>query len=317
MRLLDRPLPTLSRAPASWKSGVSEFVYPTQSRITDEFQGGHKLNGKISIIGCNKKYSLAGKMYEFIFERSLSQKGTLFYEAGFNRFIAAIFYYALFSKSDAIDVLLLEFQDMIRGRKGSPGTFWSTLNGSLPEPLSYIRDFCLRNQSSIAAEIEDMEDAGLGRWKLDLTSSCLFSLLCEMSDRYGCIDVYCDESKPLNDGILDNLSVMIGKKIIPRIQIGDRETSFGFNLYRQVQFAISDSSAGIQIADLASGAMYAHLTLASTVEAALTAELDRVEQILDVAIIDPAKPKVDRKSPGVHRTIRRNMSESCDATSEA
>jgi hypothetical protein len=41
MRLLDRPLPTLSRAPASWKSGVSEFVYPTQSRITDEFQGGH------------------------------------------------------------------------------------------------------------------------------------------------------------------------------------------------------------------------------------------------------------------------------------
>jgi hypothetical protein len=43
MRLLDRPLPTLSRAPASWKSGVSEFVYPTQSRITDEFQGGHTL----------------------------------------------------------------------------------------------------------------------------------------------------------------------------------------------------------------------------------------------------------------------------------
>jgi len=38
--LLDRR--TLSRTSAFLKSGVNKFVYPTLSRITDEFLGGHK-----------------------------------------------------------------------------------------------------------------------------------------------------------------------------------------------------------------------------------------------------------------------------------
>lgn len=160
------------------------------------------------------------------------------------------------SKDKTCESLYDEFQAMIRRKRGTPEQFWShTIDGKVPDVLVNIRDFCVNNRRQMVEELDRTEDNGVGKWMLDLTSSSLYMLLCEMGENFQSLAVYCDDSKPLTDGVLKALKVMIGRTDKPRHSIGKKESAASFNLHHEIRFASSVSTPGIQIADLMAGTL--------------------------------------------------------------
>ena len=69
----------------------------------------------------------------------------------------------------------------------------------------------LVQNSGINKEIDSLRGSGAGKWILDLTDTALFTQLAEWGQRFHQLDVFCDESKPL-DHNKELFTVMINRK---------------------------------------------------------------------------------------------------------
>lgn len=130
--------------------------------------------------------------------------------------------------------------------------FGSTALPKISPELDLIRAFCIYQQGSISAELDSLKGTGVGKWVLDLTRSSAFSLLAEWGREFHQLKVFCDESKPLQEGI-NVFKVMVEKEEKIFMEVAGEEHPISFNLVNSPQFVDSKTYPGIQIADILAG----------------------------------------------------------------
>lgn len=246
-------------------------------QITDnEFKGSNLLkrsNGKQAIdfilanvsnnmylMSMHKKYSLACKFFEYVFEPLISNESTLFYEIGFNRFIANILYFESAFGGDKPKTLLQNFQQYVReGVSDSMDVLFQPpySTDDLEKFVPKLQLFCNLHKDKIVKEFNTVGDIPvLLKWLLDLTGTSLYRTLCYWGEKLDKLIVYCDSSKPLKEHP-DLFNVMVKRIDKSRINFMGRSMPMTFNLAEPIKIVNSIDYAGIQIADcIASAAWY-------------------------------------------------------------
>lgn len=216
--------------------------------------------GRVKISISDKKYALAGKFFEYIFEPSLSKISSLFYGINFHLFIANILYVEFMSRGAGADDIFNDFESLMREMDEGKliSLFSSSVHHENSPILQQIREFALHQRVDIGRELDGLRNGVTGKWILDLTDSALSNLLAHWGLLYDEITAICDDSKQLMDKP-DIFNVMIGrreKKIFVDSPIGKQPLTF--NLSGPIEFASSKVEHGIQIADtLAAAAVFA------------------------------------------------------------
>lgn len=202
----------------------------------------------------HKKYNLACKFYEYIFEPTIASKNSIFYNLGFHQFISHLLYLHFQSKSDYAEEIFKDFYDLMKA-KDNAGLAYLFSSLSLPNispALDMIRKFCVHQWDVIKEELDSLEGTGLGKWILDLTHSSLFSLLGEWGQEFNQMEVFCDASKPLQEQV-DIFQVMVNRDEKLFMELTGKQHAISFNLASVPQLVDSQSRPGIQIADVLAG----------------------------------------------------------------
>jgi hypothetical protein len=202
----------------------------------------------------NKKYNLACKFYEYVFEPTIASKSSILYNLGFHRFISHLLYLHFQSKSDYAEEIFKDFYDLMRV-KDDAGLVYLFSSLSLPNispVLDAIREFCVHQRDAINEELDSLKGTGTGKWILDLTHTSLFSLLGEWGQEFNQIEVFCDASKPLQEQV-EIFQVMVNKDEKLFMELAGQQHAISFNLASLPQLVDSQSRPGIQIADVLAG----------------------------------------------------------------
>jgi hypothetical protein len=212
-------------------------------------------NGRIKVAVYHKKFNLACKLYEYIFEPVLAQKSSLFYQIKFHRFISNLLYVYFVSQSADAEKIFSDFQKLMRSLEDTELNYLfdsSKTPGILP--FDDIKTFCIHHRDTINQELNSLRGTDTGKWILELSTSALFSILCDWGKEFNQLKVFCDVSKPLkgNKELFDCWIGIEDKMYIDFFQ--GVEEPITFNLSQEVQFVESDKFPGIQIADVAAAA---------------------------------------------------------------
>lgn len=229
---------------------------PGRKAIDDIFS---RFENRIKISISDKKFALACKLHEYIFEPCFSDISTLFYKSGFHRFIANILYIELIARGAGAEDIFSEFEYLMRNKdeENLYRIFSSSAHPENSPIIAQIREFAQLQANSIRKELSSVKGSGAGKWVLDLTLTALYTLLANWSAEKGQISAVCDSSKPLIDasGLLD---AMIDRDEIVFSDFFGTSQPITFNLSGPIEMADSKMSYGIQIADvLAAAAVHA------------------------------------------------------------
>jgi hypothetical protein len=210
---------------------------------------------KISI--SDKKFALAAKLYEYIFEPCYSDIGSLFYGVGFNRFIANILYLEFAGRGAGAEEIFVEFETLMRSRDDTTlANIFSSIHSNNSPIISDIREFAQCRAEDIRAELAAIGEVGVGKWILDLTYTALFTLLSNWGAEHDEITAVCDPSKPIQDSP-EIFTVMIGRAERIFSEFSGQQHPITFNLSGPIQFCDSKVTHGIQLADsIAAAAVY-------------------------------------------------------------
>lgn len=207
--------------------------------------------GRMRAVAINKKFALAGKFFEYIFEPVIASKSSLFYYEDFHKFIANILYLDFLLKGETAEVIFHEFETFIR--KGEFDNITLLFSENYPDeifpPLKHILKFAYAHQETIIQEIDT-----LPTWTLDLTATSLVTLLTEWGEKFGQVKAVCDQSKPLiyQQEIFD---AMTGSEDDKFIYVGHKKKLITFNLAEPIILSDSKETFGIQIADVVSASV--------------------------------------------------------------
>jgi len=211
-------------------------------------------DGRIKVVINHKKYNLACKFFEYIFEPTISEKNYLFYNIKFNNFIANLLYEEFESKTQYAEEIFEDFYNLMT-KQNDNDLFYMFSSIKLTDIsllIEKIQQFCVYNRTSINKELESLKGSSTGKWILDLSFSSLNSLLAEWGTQYDQLKVFCDNSVPLQEQS-EILDAFIGIKDKIYINLAGQEHSINYNLADSIKMFDSLSYPGIQIADIASG----------------------------------------------------------------
>ena len=205
-----------------------------------------------------KKFALACKFFEYIFEPALSDQNSIFYGTGFHLYISTLMF-VYFRTSDATAEELFEnFAKLMRS--GDPAALQKLFPSKglvvdyTDNPLQAVSLFAMLNRRSVLEELDVIRGNGTEpNWVLDLTTTSLFSHLSHWAERFDTLEVYCDQSKPL-EADAPFLSCMVGRTDHLRLRMFGKERQYTFNLVRPVELVDSKAHFGIQIADVMASA---------------------------------------------------------------
>jgi hypothetical protein len=206
-----------------------------------------------------KKFALACKFFEYIFEPALADQNSIFYGTGFHLFIANLLFALLRTKNVPAEAIFEQFSKFMR--EGDDSALESLFpRGGLivnveSDPLAAISVFAMVNRRAIQEELESIRgDGSTPNWVLDLTTTSLFGTLSYWGEVYDDLDVWCDKSKPLETET-DFLKVMVGRRDHIRLQMFGKERQYTFNLVDLPKLVDSRDQPGIQIADVFASAL--------------------------------------------------------------
>ena len=217
------------------------------------------------IVVSNKRYALAGKFYEYIFEPLLAHQSAMLYAIGFHQFVAMVLYCHFAAGDSNAESLLIDFETLVRTL--DPQQVEAVVSHlddvGLTGPLGYLLTIALCQRDKIKKEIESlrgMEDEP--KWGLDLSTPSVHYLLAAWGERFDALEVHCDRSKPIRSDLLSDISwfnQMIDRRDKVYSPVGKPESpSMVYNLAGPIQLEDSHNSPGIQIADvIASSVAYA------------------------------------------------------------
>lgn len=237
------------RIQAAELKGRKMLRHPRGRRAVDDIF--KKLVGRTKTGVFEKRFALAGKFYEYVFEPPLAKQSGIFYAARFHLFIANLLYLHLIVQRHS-DNVLEDFQEAMRNLSEGRPLFSSRGGEDESLPMQYIAAFYRGNTAAIQEELGSL-GSETDKWILDLTSTALHSLLCEWAETADLLDVTCDESKPLaaSNSIWD---AMVGNdRRAYHLLFGTRQR-ITYNLLRPVELARSIDTPGLQIADVIASA---------------------------------------------------------------
>ena len=206
--------------------------------------------GRIKVSVSNKKYALAGKFFEYIFEPVLQENNTLFYNLDFHRFISNILYLELVVRNASAEEIFKNFEEMMRTGKFNQldSLFSSSSDQGISPMLKEIKEFTFHNRHAVAKELKEQVGEGEGKWVLDLTATALYSLLVEWGQEHEQVTAICDQSAPLSmDQSLFNTMINRTDKVYS--PFGEKVLPITFNLSEPLILADSRITHGVQIAD--------------------------------------------------------------------
>lgn len=223
----------------------------------------NKFNEQAKVIIYHKKYNVACKLFEYIFEPVLAANNSIFYGLKFNQYVANLLYCFLQCNSKSTEYLFNSFEEMMRTKDFAKleSFFYILLEHQeteetlqdIQEILDLIKQFCISHKNIISKELSSLEDTKTGKWVLELTSTSLASLLSDWGQQFYKLEVFCDQSKPLQEQP-EFFNAMIGNTTQVSINTGEQVHPLSFNLKQPIQFVDSKQYPGIQIADIFAGA---------------------------------------------------------------
>jgi len=169
---------------------------PKGNKVIAEILRTFKNRIKVGVY--HKKFNLACKFYEYIFEPPLSEKSSLFYKIKFHRFISNILYVDFVCRREEAEKIFSDFQKLMRSLEDKePNYLFSSSETPDMSPLDDIKTFCIHHRDTINQELNSLRETDIGKWILDLSTSALFSILCDWGKEFNQLKVFCDVSKPL------------------------------------------------------------------------------------------------------------------------
>lgn len=210
---------------------------------------------KIQVSVFHKKYNLACKFFEYIFEPTISENNLAFYSIGFNRFIANLLHLHFEQKAKYAEEIFEDFEKLMRTLDDTALThIFSALSFPNISPvLELIKTFCVHHRATILEELDGLKGTGAGKWILDLTDTALFTQLGSWGEKHEQLEVFCDRAKPL-EANKDMFNVMINRKDKIYNEFINKEQPITFNLASEIKLVDSVDYPGIQLADVAAGA---------------------------------------------------------------
>lgn len=214
----------------------------------------HAVAPRAKIVFHLKKFALASKFFEYIFEPCFSDCNSIYYQINFHRFISMILYIWFVARPQSAEQLFVEFSQMMRELDPAKMGSLSRKEVVLVEAddvISMITTFAFLNRRHIDKEVTSIRGMeGIQNWVLDLTMTSLYTLLCAWAEQHEVLDVFCDNSKPLKAEV-SFLSGMVGRRDRIRFGLpGQEERLVTFNLARPIQLVDSRHHPGVQIADV-------------------------------------------------------------------
>ncbi|MFP1908970.1 DUF3800 domain-containing protein [Lonsdalea quercina] len=225
----------------------SRRLQPAVDEILNRFRG------RMRAVVNQKKYALSGKFFEYIFEPVLAEKSSIFYNLNFHLFISNIMYLSLIAKDEYSELLHLRFEDFSRGKIHVDEFIEPVDDSKYSAIMADIYDFARSNISIIEDEYAGLEGTGIDKWVLDLTSTSLYNLLCDISSKFGCVRAICDSSKPLITQ-QDSFNKMVGNEKVIYETFNKKKIPITFNLAESIILSDSKITHGIQIADVIAAA---------------------------------------------------------------
>ncbi len=223
----------------------------------------NKFNKQAKLIIYHKKYNVACKLFEYIFEPVLAANNSILYRLKFNQYVANLLYCFLQCNSKPTEYLFNSFEEMMRTKDFAKlESFFNILLEhqeieetlqDIQEVLDLIKQFCISHKNIISEELSSLEDTKTGKWVLELTSTSLVSLLSDWGQQFYELEVFCDQSKPLQEKP-EFFNAMIGNTTQISINTGEQIHPLSFNLKQPIKFINSKQYPGIQIADIFAGA---------------------------------------------------------------
>ena len=206
--------------------------------------------GRLKVSISDKKFALACKFFEYIFEPCFSDINSLFYGVGFHRFIANILYVEFIARGAGAEEIFGEFEALMgtKDEANLQGIFSSSVHPENSPIITQIREFAQCRAEDIREELSSLNDSGVGKWILDLTNSALFTLLAHWGTEFTEVTAVCDPSKPLQHE-QTMFDAMIGRKDQLFSEGFGEKHPITFNLSGPIEFLDSKTTHGIQIAD--------------------------------------------------------------------
>ena len=246
------------RVDASELKGGALCRKPRGQAVVQRVLADHASRAQVILF--DKRYSLAGKMFEYLFEPVLAPMSSLLYDIGFHKFVANGLYAQLCAGEGAADRAFLLFQDALRSRRHETLQAIDTaINTISPDNFSdKVITFLICNRGKIADEVVEDFPTTAGRWMLELTITALRTLLATYGSDMEPLSVFCDDSKPLAEQV-EFFNVMVGRTDRQTISFDGHEHQITFNLASPIQLVSSASSPGVQLADVfASASAFAY-----------------------------------------------------------
>ena len=250
----------------------------------------------------HKKFNLACKFYEYIFEPPLSEKSSLFYQIKFHRFISNILYLDFVCLSEDAEKIFSDFQKLMSLEDTEPNSlFSSSKTPDISPTLDDIKTFCIHHRNTINQELNSLRGTDIGKWILELSTSALFSILCDWGKEFNQLKVFCDVSKPLkeNNRLFEPMIVRENKIDIDFCQ--GVEEPIIFNLSQEVKFVESDKFPGIQIADVAAAACAYASAFKEDVNQNTESWIEHIPGIVGGHLVSPDFSYIDLKTLGAIR----------------
>lgn len=214
-----------------------------------------RYHDRLKVVVFDKKYALACKFFEYIFEPTISSVNSIFYGIQFHRFISNVLHMHFKAEAKYADEIFTEFQSFIRCQDGkSTDHLFPQVDLSEISPvLKSISEFSVLNREIIIDELESLRGSNWGKWTLDLTDSSLQSLLSHWGEKYEQLHVHCDSSKPLQE-VPEIFDTMVGRTDRKYIEFNGKKRPLTYNLKERIKFVDSVQFPGIQLADVAAAA---------------------------------------------------------------
>ncbi|WP_429052149.1 DUF3800 domain-containing protein [Aeromonas rivipollensis] len=271
------------------------------------------LEGKMKVSVSDKKYALAGKFFEYIFEPPLSRINSIFYALNFHKFVSTLLYIELISNKNAAENLFEEFEGLMRTGdfERLKILFNSNADEKISQTMDYVLTFARHVKDDIVDELDGYIGEGAGKWSLDLTNTSLHTLLADWGQYYDTLTAYCDQSKPLetDDKVLDT---MIGRKERVYSIFGDQRIPITFNLTEAINLVDSKDCAGVQLAD-AVAAAFSHACNSENNDEFAIKWRGLIETVVtygsvfpDFEHIDPSKIETQRNGMVLQELARRS-----------
>jgi len=270
-------------------------------------------SASVKVVLCNKAFSLAAKLFEYLVEPIISPVNTAFYDRDFHKFVANGLYLQGQARDGGAEAFLKSFQEVMV-RQFADGDFMSRDQIFVADGQDFSRQIYALvscHPEKVREELESLRDTPIGRWSLDLSATAIWGLLRAFGTDMKPIRAFVDASKPLDDQ-KHCLESLIGRQEQATIHIFGATRPVLFSLAEPVNVVDSAVTPGIQIADIfASATVYAIKNPTSEVGRAWTEISESIlceESILpDEMHFDLSQPRAKANAVVLHGLIERSI----------